>query len=38
MLSGTFYKDLYVQLSSDGIVREVMMLDDPDDIKGMTKD
>jgi hypothetical protein len=29
MHSGTFPKDLYVQFSTDGLVREVMMMDDP---------
>jgi hypothetical protein len=28
--SGSFPKDLYVQLSADGLVREVMMMDDPE--------
>ena len=29
MYSGGAEKDLYVQLSRDGVVREVMLVDDP---------
>lgn len=34
MYSGGFPKDLYVQFSPDGLVREVMMTDDPELVRG----
>jgi hypothetical protein len=34
MYSGGFPKDLYVQFSADGLVREVMMTDDPELVRG----
>jgi hypothetical protein len=37
MLSGTAPKDLYVQFSPDGLVREVMMMDDPTEVNSMSE-